>query len=55
MCQRKYVLDLLTEFGMLECKPVDTPIETNHKLTIPPNKVTTNKDRYQKLVGKLIY
>jgi Reverse transcriptase (RNA-dependent DNA polymerase) len=27
--QRKYVLDLLTEVGMLECKPVDTPIVQN--------------------------
>ena len=26
LCQWKYVLDLLTEVGLLECKPVDTPI-----------------------------
>ncbi|XP_021834560.1 uncharacterized protein LOC110774335 [Prunus avium] len=31
MSQRKYVLDLLTETGMLGCKPADTPIEMNHK------------------------
>ncbi|KAJ9695916.1 hypothetical protein PVL29_011067 [Vitis rotundifolia] len=24
--QMKYVLDILTEVGMLECKPVDAPI-----------------------------
>ncbi|KAJ9561968.1 hypothetical protein OSB04_007128 [Centaurea solstitialis] len=55
MCQRKYVLDLLAETGMLNCRPVDTPIETNHKLTIHPDQVPTNKERYQRLVGKLIY
>lgn len=55
MCQRKYILDLLTETGMLDCKPVETPIETNHKLSILPDQVPTNKERYQKLVGKLIY
>ena len=25
LSQRKYVLDILTEVGILECKPVDTP------------------------------
>lgn len=32
LSQRKYVLDLLTEVGLLECKPADTPIIQNHKL-----------------------
>jgi hypothetical protein len=26
------MLDVLTELGMLECKPVDTPIVQNHRL-----------------------
>ena len=30
--QRKYILDLLQETGMLGCKPVDTPMEPNLKL-----------------------
>jgi len=30
--QHKYVLDLLSEYGKLGCKPVETPIEQNHKL-----------------------
>ncbi|GJW41660.1 putative RNA-directed DNA polymerase [Tanacetum coccineum] len=47
MCQRKYVLDLLNETRMLDCKPIETPIETNHKLSILPNQVPTNKERYQ--------
>ena len=29
--QRRYVLDLLKECGMLECKPVDTPMEVSSK------------------------
>ncbi|XP_021801679.1 uncharacterized protein LOC110745836, partial [Prunus avium] len=32
LSQRKYVLDLLAETGLLGCKPADTPIEMNHKL-----------------------
>ncbi|GKA84106.1 putative RNA-directed DNA polymerase, partial [Tanacetum coccineum] len=55
MCQQKYVLGLLAKTGMLDCKPVDTPIETNHKLSIHQNQVPANRERYQKLVGKLIY
>ena len=34
LCQRKYVIDLLTEMGMLDCKPAETPIEVNHGLSI---------------------
>lgn len=38
LSQRKYVLDLLDETGMLECKPVDTPlIQNNNSLGEFPN------------------
>ncbi|XP_030460809.2 uncharacterized mitochondrial protein AtMg00810-like [Syzygium oleosum] len=55
LSQRKYVLDLLAEVGMLDCKPADTPIVQNHKLGKYPDQVPTNKERYQRLVGRLIY
>ena len=55
LSQRKYVLDLLTEVGMLDCKPADTPIIQNQKLGDFSEQVPTNKERYQRLVGKLIY
>ncbi|XP_021804165.1 uncharacterized protein LOC110748497, partial [Prunus avium] len=55
LSQRKYVLDLLTDIGMLDCKPVDTPIVQNHYLGEHPDQVPTNKERYQRLVGRLIY
>jgi hypothetical protein len=55
LSQRKYVLDVLTEAGMLECKPTDTPIVQNHRLGEYPDQVPTDKGRYQRLVGKLIY
>ncbi|KAM2871597.1 hypothetical protein FF1_019225 [Malus domestica] len=47
LSQRKYVLDILTETGMLACKPVDTPIELNYKLGEYPDQIPTNKERYQ--------
>jgi hypothetical protein len=30
--QRKYALDILEETGMLDCKPIDTPMGPNTKL-----------------------
>jgi hypothetical protein len=53
--QRKYVLDLLVETGMLACKPIDTPIEQNHRLGEDVDDIPVDRERYQKLVGKLIY
>ncbi|XP_028094659.1 uncharacterized protein LOC114294708 [Camellia sinensis] len=49
--QRKYVLDLLGKTSMLGCKPSDSPIEANHRLC----SGVGDKDRYQRLVGRLIY
>ena len=53
--QKKCVLDLLAEVGMLDCKPVDTPMAVNHKLQTSPEGETADRETYQKLVGKLIY
>ena len=53
--QQKYTLDLLKETGMLGCKPIDTPIDTNSKLGGHPSDSSVDKGRYQRLVGKLIY
>ncbi|GJW29719.1 ribonuclease H-like domain-containing protein [Tanacetum coccineum] len=56
--QRKYVLDLLYEYGMLACKPAKIPLMS--KLVIS-NEVCDNDpslenvNDYQKLMGKLIY
>ena len=53
--QKKYILDLLAEVGMPECKPAETPIVTNHRLQTTPGEESTDKEKYQKSVGKLIY
>ena len=47
LSQRKYILDLLTETGMLKCKPADTPIAQNEKLSIHDNQIPTDKEQYQ--------
>ncbi|CAN6710150.1 unnamed protein product [Malus baccata var. baccata] len=45
----------MKELGMLDCKHVDTPIEQNHRLGLFPNQVPTHKERYQRLMERLIY
>jgi len=54
LCQIKYTLDLLSETGLLGSKPVDTPIEQNHKLFQCSNSASIDKGRYQRLVGQLV-
>ncbi|KAJ0666336.1 putative RNA-directed DNA polymerase [Helianthus annuus] len=55
ICQKKYVLDLLAETGMIDCKPVDTPMMANQKLYMEENAKLADKGEYQRIVGKLIY
>ncbi|RVW47383.1 Retrovirus-related Pol polyprotein from transposon TNT 1-94 [Vitis vinifera] len=51
--QRKYVLNLLTETGMLGCKPSDTPIKARNRMESVGKPV--DREKYQRLVGRLIY
>ncbi|RVW45368.1 Retrovirus-related Pol polyprotein from transposon RE2 [Vitis vinifera] len=43
------------ETRMSGCQPVNTPIEEGLKLCVEPNQVSTDKGRYQRLVGRLMY
>lgn len=59
LCQRKYTLELLHEYGMLSCKPADTPFDLS---TVVSNVGIDKSDDlisdftgYPKLIGKLIY
>lgn len=45
--QRKYILDLLTEVGMLDCKPCDTPMAPNNKLQVTDGTPSADKGQYQ--------
>ncbi|KAK1678811.1 hypothetical protein QYE76_039659 [Lolium multiflorum] len=54
LSQRKYVLDLLSDTCMLGCRVASTPIDQNHKLCAKSGE-PVNKEKYQKLVGRLIY
>ena len=53
--RRKYILDLLAEVGMINCKPAETPIVTNYGLQFIEGAEMEDQDQYRRLVGKLIY
>lgn len=57
LSQRKYCMELLSEFCLLCCKLVTTPIEMNLNNKTSENSSQGLKDLfvYQRLVGKLIY
>ncbi|XP_071695605.1 uncharacterized mitochondrial protein AtMg00810-like [Rutidosis leptorrhynchoides] len=56
--QRKYCLELINEYGLLESKPVSAPLESNVKINASASvsdPELNNITEYQKIVGKLIY
>ncbi|KAK8923598.1 hypothetical protein KSP39_PZI019101 [Platanthera zijinensis] len=58
LSQRKYCMDLLHDAGYSGCKPAETPMDANHKLSAhssDSDKLLTNPKYYRCLVGKLIY
>ena len=55
LSQRKYVLDILEETGLLGSKPVDTPIDPNVQLCVDQGEPLPSPDQYCRLVGKLNY
>ena len=53
--QRKNILDLLEETGMLGCKLVETPMDPTMRLGDQEPSIPMDRGRFQRLVGKLIY
>ena len=55
LSQRKYILDLLSEAEMLECKSIDSLMDVNTKLLPHEGELHENTGRYKRFVGKLNY
>lgn len=55
MCQRKYALDIISETGLLEAKPAESPMEHHHKLALADGKLLKDVEQYRRLIGRLIY
>ncbi|XP_057543430.1 uncharacterized mitochondrial protein AtMg00810-like [Amaranthus tricolor] len=44
--QKKYIFYLLAEIGMIDSKPTETPIVTNHRLQTTPGENSTDKENW---------
>ena len=56
MGQAKFCESLLSKYNMNNCKPVDTPVDCNVKLTkADENSELFDKEIYQSCVGSLLY
>ncbi|CAM8929397.1 unnamed protein product [Rhodiola kirilowii] len=53
--QLKYAIDMLTDCGLLECKPAKTPLPFKHQPSLSDAPPLDDPMEYRKLVGKLIY
>ena len=53
--QQKYAKDLLQRYGMLDCKPISTPMDPNVRLQEDKGKNLEDVTMYRQLVGSLIY
>jgi len=55
MNQRKYALELLTNAGLLACKPAVTPMDNLVKLSSTRSVLFTDVHAYRSLIGSLMY
>jgi hypothetical protein len=50
--QTKYIREMLKRFGMEDCKPVITPMQTNCKLSKDDDSKSTDQRQYRSMIGK---
>ncbi|KAK6123626.1 hypothetical protein DH2020_042625 [Rehmannia glutinosa] len=53
--QRKYIIDILKDAGLLGCKPASTPFPQGLKLVHDSGSPLSQPDQYRRLVGRLLY
>lgn len=55
LCRMKYILELLSDTGMLSNKPVKTPMEQKLRLSKYEGQKLDDPSSYRRLIGKLLY
>jgi len=55
LCQCKYALDILSETGMLDCKPCQTPLLKYTEVLFEKVDLINDPDSYKRLIEKLLY
>ena len=50
-----YIKEMLNRFGMEDCKPVITPMQTSCKLSKDDGPKSTDQRQYRSMIGSLLY
>jgi hypothetical protein len=53
--QTNYIREMLKRFGMEDCKPIITPIQTSCKLRKDADSKSTDQRQYRSMIGSLLY
>ena len=53
--QGKYTFKILKRFDMLECKPMNTPMEAKLKLLVDTSSELIDATLYRQIIGSLMY
>jgi hypothetical protein len=53
--QTKYIREILKRFGMEDCKPVITPMQTSCKLRKDDDSKSTYQKQCRSMIGSLLY
>jgi hypothetical protein len=55
ICQTKYIQDILKKFGMMNAKPIKTPMGTNGHLDLDTGGKFVDQKVYWSMIGSLLY
>jgi hypothetical protein len=55
ICQKKYALEILKRFGMIESREVNSPIVSGSKLSKDADGVAVDESFYKQIIGSLMY
>jgi hypothetical protein len=53
--QTKYIREMLERFGMEDCKPIITPMQTSCKLSKDDYSKSTDQRQYRSMIGSLLH
>lgn len=55
LSQGKYAVGILKRFGMMDCKPMTTPMTTNVKLLSDTSSDIVDATLFRQMIGSLMY